>query len=160
VYDIGYRHAIANIRRHGGRVEGSNIYINTQQPKPVKFEKSYPNMYPVQKADLVLKDGKELSFEFEGTGFVVNGEPRAKNNKNTTPYEFQAEVYLDGQKIESPRLPTDFTVRRLELSWKYPLPKGKHTVQIKILNPDDRYDFRNLHFIIFSDKPIHDPLTP
>jgi hypothetical protein len=78
-------------------------------------------------------------------------------NNDTPDYVFKTEVYLDGQKIESPALPTDFTTRRQEMSWKYPLPKGKHTVQVKILNPDNRYDIRNLEYIIFSDQPAHDP---
>lgn len=158
VYEIGYKHALENIKRNGGRTSDGKVFIQTQQPKAVKFEKSFPGLYPIEKRDIVLQNGREISFEFEGTGFIVNGEPRAKNNKSPE-YEFQSEVWLDGQKIESPRLPTDFTIRRLELSWKYPLPKGKHTVQIKILNPDERYEFRNLQCIIFSDKPIHDPLA-
>ncbi|MBS1562735.1 MAG: hypothetical protein JST39_00045 [Bacteroidetes bacterium] len=74
-------------------------------------------------------------------------------------YVFRTEVWLDGQKRESPSLPTDFTTRRLEVSWKYPLPKGKHTVQVKILNPDNRYEIRGLAYIVFSDKPVHDPLA-
>ena len=83
---------------------------------------------------------------------------RAKNNTHPD-YTFQTEVYLDGKKIESPRLPTDFTTRRLEVSWKYPLPKGRHNVLVKILNPDRRYEIRNLEYIVFSDEPHHDPLA-
>ena len=77
---------------------------------------------------------------------------------NSPDYEFQTEVYLDGEKIESPKLPTNFTTRRLEVSWKYPLSKGKHKVVVKILNPDNRYELRNLEYIVFSDKPHSDPL--
>lgn len=72
-------------------------------------------------------------------------------------YEFRTEVYLDDKKIESPALPTDFTTRRLEVTWKYPLAKGKHKVLVKILNPDNRYELRNPEYIIFSDKPFKDP---
>lgn len=159
VYDIGYKHALENIRRNGGRVDGGKVYIRTQQPATVRYEKSFPDLYPVQKEDAVLKDGT-ISFSFEGTGFILRGDAMAKARNNNAPdYEFQAEVYVDGQKIESPRLPTDFTTRRLELTWKYPLPKGKHTVLVKIANPDNRYEFRNLEYIVFADRPYQDPLT-
>ena len=153
VYEIGYRHAIENIKRNGGSVSGSTIYIRTQKPGAVRFEKSFPGLYPVAKEKAVIKDGKEISFEFEGTGFILRGDARPKNN-NSPNYEFKTEVYLDGKGLESPVLPTDFTTRRLEVSWKYPLPKGKHTVLVKILNPDDRYEIRNLEYIVFSDKPV------
>jgi hypothetical protein len=69
---------------------------------------------------------------------------------------FQTEVWLDGKKIESPALPTEFTTRRLEVCWKYPLAKGKHSVRVKVLNPDERYDIRGLAYIVFSDAPAKD----
>jgi hypothetical protein len=159
VYDIGYKHAIENIKRHGGRVSGETVYIPTQEPQAVQLEQSFPNLYPVKKEELGITNGNEISFDFEGTGFILSGEPRAADNK-LPDHVFKTEVYLDGKKIESPELPTDFTTRRLEITWKYPLPKGKHSVLVKILNPDDRYPFRNLEYIVFSDQPVSDPLKP
>ena len=158
VYDIGFKHAIENIKRNGGKVNGTDISVLSQQPQAVKFEKSFPGLYPVQKEELAIKGDNEISFDFEGTGFILNGLPRAKNMKSPD-YVFQTEVWLDGKKIENPALPTDFTIRRLELSWKYPLPKGKHSVQVKILNPDNRYEIRGLEYIVFSDKPAQDPFV-
>ena len=121
------------------------------------YEKSFTGLYPVSKEAVQIKEGKEISFEFHGTGFILTGEPKTRNN-STPEYVVETEVYLDGQKIESPKLPTDFTTRRLEISWKYPLTNGKHHVIVKILNPDNRFEIRNVEYIVFSDKPIHDPL--
>jgi len=156
VYEIGFKHALENIKRNGGHVDGTNITIRSQQPAPVRFEKSFPGLYPVQKESATLTAGNEIHFDFEGTGFILNGFPRAKD-RMSPDYVFKTEVWLDGKKIESPDLPTDFTTRRLEVCWKYPLPKGKHTVQVKILNPDSRYEIGGLGTIVFSDKPAHDP---
>ena len=158
VYDIGFRHAVENIKRNGGSVNGTTISILTQSPKAVRFEKSFPDLYPVLKEDVAIDANNEISFDFDGTGFILNGLPRAKNMKSAD-YVFQAEVWLDDKKIESPALPTDFTTRRLEVSWKYPLPKGKHKVRVKILNPDNRYEIRGLEYIVFSDKPAVDPFV-
>jgi hypothetical protein len=157
VYEIGFKHAIENIKQNGGRVANGNVFILTQQPKAVRFEQSFPNLYPIKKEEVELKDGKEIAFDFEGTGFILRGDPRARN-VNSPEYEFQTEVYLDGKKIESPTLPTDFTTRRLEMTWKYPLAKGKHNVVVKILNPNNRYEIRNLEYIVFSDKPFKNTL--
>ena len=163
VYEIGFRHALENIKRNGGKVKGNNIYILTQKPKPVRFEKSFPGLFPIAKEKVSINEQHKISFEFEGTGFILSGDARAKNVSSLN-YEFKTEVYLDGQKIESPVLPTDFTTRRLEMTWKYPLPKGNHKVLVKILNPDDRYDIRNLEYIVLSDKPsgksLSDAKTP
>ena len=156
VYAIGYRHAVENIKRHGGRVDGSGISILTQEPKPVRLEQSFPGMYPVDKEEVAMNADHEIVFDFDGTGFILNGAARAKNNKSPD-YTFQTEVWLDGKKIGSPDLPTDFTTRRLEVAWKYPLPKGKHSVRVKVLNPDDRYEIRGLAYIVYSDAPAKDP---
>ena len=99
-----------------------------------------------------------ITFDFEGTGFILSGEAHAKSDKSPA-YVFQTEVWLDGKKIESPALPTDFTTRRLDLTWKYPLPKGKHTVQFKVLNPDDKYAIWGLSYIVFADAPAKDPFA-
>ena len=54
--------------------------IAVQTPKAVKYEKSFPDMYPVTKKSFNQRDVKELAFNFTGTGFVLNGEARKKNN--------------------------------------------------------------------------------
>jgi hypothetical protein len=56
--------------------------------------------------------------------------------------------------IESPALPASYTTRRYELCWKYDLPKGKHTVRLKILNPSKEEEFNSSEAIIYSDKLI------
>jgi hypothetical protein len=75
VYKIGYKHALENARRNGATVKGNNIQIPVQQPEAVAFEKSFPDLYPVAKIPVTFSANKdEISFEFEGTGFVVLGD--------------------------------------------------------------------------------------
>ncbi|HVU54731.1 MAG TPA: ADP-ribosylglycohydrolase family protein [Puia sp.] len=152
VYAIGYKHALENIRRNGGQTANGDVSIKTQEPKPVKLEQSFQGLYPVRKDDVGMNADHTVAFDFEGTGFILSGDAYAKNDKSPR-YIFQTEVWLDGKKIESPALPTDFTTRRLDLTWKYPLPGGKHTVQFKVLNPDDKYGIRGLSYIVFADAP-------
>ncbi len=57
--------------------------------------------------------------------------------------------------IHSNKLPVNFTRRRYDLAWKYDLPKGRHFVRMKILNPSDDYPIRVTGAIIYSDKPVH-----
>jgi hypothetical protein len=154
VYDIGLKHALQNIERNGGKVSGNTITIAVQPPRPVRLEQSFEGVYPVAKTPVKWNDAKdEVSFEFEGTGFVLRGD--ASKWESTSPYVFETELYVDGTKVETPRLPTAFTSRRHEIAWNYDLPKGKHTVRLKINNPSTEHKVNIGEAIVFSDKPVN-----
>ena len=122
-----------------------------QSPAAVKFEQGFPNTYPVLDVNFNNVDVKNVSFDFEGTGFILAGSAEKKSEKDAD-YVFEAEMYIDGKKIETSKFPTSAITRRLELFWQYDLPKGKHTVNIKVLNPDNRHALNTDHYIVFSDK--------
>jgi hypothetical protein len=153
VYAIGFKHALANIACNGGKVTDDKVIIQVQTPATVALEQGFTGVYPISKKRVHSDDIKTLNFDFEGTGFTLKGEAFKKNNASAD-YVFQMEVYIDGQKTETVKLPTNFTTRRYDLCWKYSLPKQKHTVMLKILNPDDQYGVRSSECIVFSDKPV------
>ncbi|GEO10247.1 ADP-ribosylglycohydrolase family protein [Segetibacter aerophilus] len=152
VYDIGLKHALANIERNGGKVSGNQITIKQQQPVPVKFEKSFAGVYPTNKIAAKWSANKdELAFDFEGTGFVLRGNAQGEN----PAYVFNAELYIDDKKVETIQLPVSFTTRRHELAWNYQLPKGKHSVRLKILNPATGQRVNAGDVIVYSDQPVN-----
>lgn len=155
VYEIGMKHALENIKRNGGKTDGDKISIPIQTPVTVKFEKSFEDIYPVAKIPVKWSEGKDaVMFDFEGTGFVLLGDIAKWDSKST--YVFNAELYVDGKLVESPKLPASYTGRRHELCWKYDLPKGKHSVQMKILNPTkEEEEVKSGEAIIYSDKLIN-----
>lgn len=153
VYDIGVKHALENIELNGGRVSGDNVTIKTQIPVAVKFEKSFPGMYPVAKVPVQWNDAKnEISFSYDGTGFVLRGETAKWGSTNN--FVFHTELYVDDKLVEKPELPCSYTTRRYELAWNYDLSKGKHTVKLKILNHSDEESVWNTEAIYYTDKPI------
>lgn len=152
VYDIGYKHAIANITKNGGKVEGDKITIQAQVPATVKWEQSFPGMYPVAKNSDFKRNGNEISFEFEGIGFALAGEV-GKNNRDLPDMDIEAEMYIDGNKVETAKLPTNYTTRRYDLFWKYGLENKKHTVTIKIVTLKDGYEVNPYSYIVYRDKP-------
>lgn len=153
VYATGLKHALQNIERNGGKIIGDKVLIKFQQPVAVKFEKSFAGIYPVEKKEVKWSDNKEeIRFEFEGTGFVLKGETAVW--ADTSAFVFNTQLYIDDKLIESPQLPVNFTTRRHELCWKYDLPKARHTVLLKILNPSKKYEFKTGEAIIYSDKLI------
>lgn len=154
VYEVGLKHALENIRRNGGKESGENITIKRQTPAPVKFEQSFVGLYPVAKLQPKWdSDGSKATFDIEGTGFVLRGDA-SKWNHNS-PFVFDTELYVDGQLVEEPKLPVSFTTRRYELCWKYDLPKAKHTVRFKVLNPNKEETVRLGDVVVYSDKPVN-----
>ena len=152
VYNIGLKHALSNIQSNGGKVENNNVTIKLQLPTAVKLEQGFPGQYPIARTDF-NQNIKEASFEFDGTGFSLAGEARKKSGV-TADYVFEAELFIDGQKIETAKLPTNFTTRRLELFSKHSLENKKHKVTVKLLNPNEQYELRSFNYVVFSDKPI------
>lgn len=151
VYETGYQHAILNIEKNGGAVKGNNITIKLQQPKPVLFEKSFPGLFVKEKKNVSWSPAKdEISFEYEGTGFVLRGETGRWENRS--PDIINAELFLDGKSAGAIKLPISFTIRRHEICWNYDLPEGKHTVKVKILNPPLQYPIYNTEAIIYTNK--------
>jgi hypothetical protein len=152
VYEIGLKHALRNIEKNGGKVNADKITIVAQAPAAVKLEQGFPKIYPVVDVNFNKPDFKDVSFDFEGTGFILAGSAE-KKAEGDADYTFEAEMYIDGKKIETLRFPTNEITRRLELFWQYELPKGKHSVNIKVLNPHSKYALNAYHYIVFSDKP-------
>ena len=157
VYDIGFKHALANIERNNGKIDGDNVTIALQQPTAVKLEQGFPSIHPVDAFDVEAKwdNAKEYSFDFEGTGFIVSGEA-GKNKDVKVDHIYEAEMHIDGKKIETAKFPTNFTTRRYDLFWKYELPKARHRVTIRLLNPHKDYYFNYHEVIVLSDKPAKD----
>ena len=153
VYEIGFSHALQVIQQNGGKVEGDIVTIKVQEPKPVRFEESFVGHYPTEKKSIGKKFTDEISFDFEGIGFVV----RAETAKwaSVEKYVAKTELYIDDKLIETVELPASYTTRRYEAYWKYQLPKQKHTVRIKILNADEKNPIRIDEAIIYSDKPAN-----
>lgn len=150
VYVIGYNHALKNIQRNGGKVDGNNVIIKVQEPMAVRLEQSFEGHFPVEKRTVRVELKDEYVFEFEGIGFVVKGE--STKDRKTTDVVSRAELYIDGNLVETSDFPADFTIRKYDLFWKYKLPMKKHTVKIRLVSAGDNQNIRINDVIIYADK--------
>ena len=149
-YQMGFNQAIQLIERGGGKIEGDNVTIVYQQPKPVRYEKAFEGHYPKEIIGLRRIAGQLPELEFEGIGFVVKGGVRCDDRD----YVAELEVYLDDQLMETAKLPANNHSRRHDLTWKYQLPNGKHKVTFKWLNSKPGASINASDALIYSDKPI------
>ncbi len=153
MYELGFKHASQMLQRNGGSINGDKISIVYQQPKPVAFEESFSGMHPVQRKTLgwnsdEVKDNYQ--FEFEGNGLVIHS-TMSNEWGTTTNYAFKVEMDVDGKK-EQFNMPYNFRIRRNELYSNFDLSQGKHTVKIKILNPDKIASLQVKDLIVYSSK--------
>jgi len=151
VYKMGYTQALKNIQKNGGSVNGNKISVSLQKPVPVKWEKSFPNLYPKEKKTVSWSVAtNDITFDYEGTGFVLKGETARWGDHSD--FVIHAELYVDGKKEETFSLPASFTTRRYELCWKYDLPEGRHSVRVNFLNASPDHPVTDTEVVIYSGK--------
>jgi hypothetical protein len=156
VYALSYKHALQVIERNGGTTRGNDVQIVTQTPEPVRLEQSFSHHFPIEKRSIHTDLEKEYAADFEGIGFVLKGEANPKQGSSWDykgDFAFHAELYIDGQKVETADLPVRYTLRRSDLFWKYQMPAGKHTIRVNVLNPDAGYTLRLNDLLVYSDQP-------
>lgn len=150
-YDYSMKHALALIKQNGGSVDGENVKINLQEAKPVPLEIGFEGHYPVDWLRLNKTFTEELSFEFEGNGFATTGQVVKKEGMGDIV--LVAEMYIDGQLVETSKLPTNYVTRKNSPFWKYQLQQGKHKVDIKIKNAVENVYIQLVDVIVYGDKP-------
>jgi len=131
-YALSYKHALDQIRRAGGEVAADHVVVPLQPVAAVRVEQNFEGHFPVAELPLRRKLTDETSFTFEGVGFLIQGAARSE----TTPdLVLTADVFVDGQQVETVQLPTSITARRYAPFWRYGLPQGSHSVRLTIRNP-------------------------
>ena len=155
VYEIGFNHAEELIKRNGGSEEDENFLIQYQSPQTVPLEIGFEGLFPVERRGIgkqLKGNNSELFFEIEGCGFVVGG--RAAKEFDLPEAVLKLDVFADGKLIETAKLPTDWLVRRHELTWNYDLPEGKHTITLKARNIPEGYRIETDDLLVYS---VNDP---
>lgn len=152
VYQISFKHALEMIQKNGGKVSANAVEIPVQKPVAVRYEKSFEGVYPIKKVGVNRQLKDKYDFEFEGTGFVLVGVAR-KPSKEATDVDIPLEVYVDGKKIASTIMPTNYLKRKDEVFWIYDLPKGKHKASIVKKETPEGYYVDLTYNLIYSDEP-------
>jgi hypothetical protein len=150
VYDMGYRHAVQNVKLNGGSEDGDKISLKIQQPKQVKEEIGFKGHYPVEKKELGLNVKNSAKFEFDGIGFSVRGRAKRVGEED---YVFEADMLIDGKVVESSALPTKHTLRKTTPFWRFDLNPGHHVVEIVVKNPSPKAELVLDSAIIYNNRP-------
>jgi len=151
VYEMSFKHALLMVERNGGSIDADQVTIKVQQPETVALEVAFEGHYPNGKIKLDKEVKDELSFEFDGIGFaLVGGADKTGENDHI----FEVEMYVDGDLIETAKLPTAFRDRRFYPFYKYQLANGSHAVRFKVLNPTDDAKLQLGYAITYGSEPM------
>jgi hypothetical protein len=158
-YEMSFRQALGMISRNGGDTGSDELRIPLQEPEAVPFERAFEGHFPVKTINLGwggkrLKAGGETEyvFDFEGKGFVVRGEA-TKADGSMKESDLEVEIYVDGELYEETLMPTAFTKRKHEVSWKYNMPLGQHKVKVVLKNPKKGYGLHMSSVLIYGPEP-------
>lgn len=173
-YGWSFKHALELINNKGGSTEGDQVTIPLEKPKAVAFEQNFEKTFPVDRNKIDKSFTDEITFEFTGNGYLLYGNMAKRSkididyidriSKRTygseplglaelnDPYVAIMHVYTDGAVTDTLSLPMMNTARRLEPSWNYQMPEGKHTLKLKWINPDPGYEYRINDLIVYSEN--------
>lgn len=154
IYDLSYKHALQQIETAGGKIADDLITINVQSPEMLRFEESFPGMFPVKEL-LVRTDhlSESIKIDFNGTGIVVLGNVKSRCIDESRNFIALLDVFIDGELVEQVKMPFDYITRKYDIFHKYMLPSGNHKLEIKWVNqhPDFRIYFKS--YVVYDDKP-------
>ena len=149
-YDLSMKHALELIERNGGTIKGEKVTIVCQQPLAVRYEKSFEGIVPVKKELLNIPlTAKGFEYEFEGNGILLSAEFPGRR-QSTGDYVALVDILVDGALAEEVKFPADFMVRKLDLYWNFDLPEGRHKLELKLKNPDEKAVI-NLNYAIIYE---------
>lgn len=135
-YQISYNHALMMIKKNGGRILSEDVVLKCQKPVPVRYEKSFEEIYPTDKISIAkyLNKDKELDVDVNAKGVVFRGYSSCSTNDK---YVAEVEVVIDGKETNVVKLPiASQDTRKVDVYWNYALERGKHKISFKWLNPE------------------------
>ncbi len=148
-YELSHKHALEVIALNGGKVKGEKVKIKVQPVVPARYEKSFEGMAMDKVIKLDNKPVDQLGeITFEGCGFALRGGIDADDKS----YVELVDVYIDGKKTETMRLPVAYHDRSNDICWNFQLPQGKHTLKLVRTNPQDNVKSWAEWLVVYKKK--------
>lgn len=152
IYALSLKHALELVQQNGGSANEQSVTIKTQKPAEVRFEESFTGLFPTERRPF-NKDlyNENIVVDFSGTGVVVMGAIKRISGKNNDYVAF-LRATINGEEVETFRMPFDYIKRKYDIFHKYELPYQKHRLVIEWLNPNPDFRIHHKDVVIYSDK--------
>lgn len=152
VYGINLDLLSQVVRDNGGIVDKNKYSIILQEPRAVRYEQSFEGCRPVEKRVTRFCIAPERSIDFTGTGCVLMGNVHGADSGGDPAYVARLEAYVDGQKVENIDMPFDYITRKYDIFYRYDMPRGKHTLTVRWINPDRHFAVQCEGFVVYDSE--------
>lgn len=155
VYDLNLKNIKELVIKNRGKVEANSVSVLLQAPKEVRWEQCFVGYFPSERR-VINKEyhGESIQLNFDGNGFVLMGSIKQLQADNSN-YIALLEAWIDGKKVEVFKMPFDYIKRKYDVFHRYELEVGKHTLEIKWLNPNEKYAILTKDLVVYSNKPAN-----
>ena len=126
-----------------------HVTLALQPVKAVRVEQNFAGHFPIAEILLRRRLSDEMTFSFEGIGFVVQGSARSESAKDQ---EIVADMYVDDRRVETIGFPPTSRAGDSRRSGDTD-SRGKHTVRLKIRNPSADASVSLERAVIYGSKP-------
>ncbi len=152
VYELNFNMALELITSNGGVVNDSSITIKFQTPKEVPWEENFVGHFPSERRVIGKPfENNSLTVNFTGNAVVLMGFVKQLMPDNLY-YVAQMEAYLDGQLVESFKMPFDYIKRKYDIFHRYNLTQGDHTLVVKCVNPHPNYVIQTKDMVVYANQ--------
>ncbi len=153
IYETGYNHAVEMIKLNGGEEERDELIISYQKPQPVDMEENFEGIYPTERrrVGVILTNSQSITeIEINGCGFVIGG--RAAKDNGLPDIVVEVDVFVGDQLLETVQLPTQWLIRRHEITWNYDLPDEAHVITLRLKDIPVGYRIEIGDVLIYSEN--------
>ncbi len=162
VYDLGYKHALENLKANGATQSGTTITIPKPKVPNIRLEQNFTGIYPIGRFQnytvLEEKNQFSLSLNFEGTGFAFSTDFfKAKEASSSDPDIVELEISVDGKVLKILKQKADRRITPFVTFMETSLETGKHQLFIRQLNPEVKAGVKIQEIITYGDKPYKSP---
>ncbi len=151
-YEANIRHALEMIKRHGGKLSEEMITLPRPRFPSLRYEANFDHLYPKERRrlDLRLSELKpEVTLEFEGAGFAINGSLIKKVQEDHT---YVVAMVVDSRLAGAPILPAHPYLRNPTPFFKFNLKPGRHRLFLQISEPSPKADIQLDEIIIYDRR--------
>ena len=152
VYAMNLKNLRELVVKNGGKADAISMTLIPQRPVEVRWEQSFTGHFPTERR-VINKEfhGEPIVIHFDGNAIVVMGNIKQLQPDNSN-YVATLEAWIDGKKTDTFKMPFDYIKRKYDIFYTYNLENGPHSLEIKWMNPHDKYDILTKDAVIYSNK--------
>lgn len=137
---------------NGGNVTDDAVSFSIERPVAVALEQSFEGIKPVERRVVKLDLDPEYTWDFNGSGIVLQGQLRRDDKSAPDDYVARLEASVDGKVVDTFAMPLDYITRKYDIFHTYDLTDGPHKLTVRWLNPTRGYAVQCKDIVVYGPE--------